>query len=99
MTNFKTSTILEKLNDNVSVSEIIEWIRRETQQKFKEQYGHNPQVGSLNNSAGRWNELIATTMLSEISLKLNENIKSINYVVTFQLPKSRLKDKKSTQLS
>lgn len=91
--------IIEKLNDNLSVTEIIEWIREKTQYHFREKYGYNPQVGSLNNSAGRWNELIATTMLSEITLKVNQKIENTFYIVTFQLPKSRLKNKTNHQLS
>ena len=80
--------IIEKLNDNLSVSEIIRWIREKTQYHFREEYGYDPQVGSLNNSAGRWNELIATTILSKIILNVNQQLENSFYVVTFQLPKS-----------
>ncbi|CCQ54389.1 MAG: Cfr10I/Bse634I family restriction endonuclease [Crocosphaera sp.] len=91
--------IIEKLNDNLSVSEIIRWIREKTQYHFREEYGYDPQVGSLNNSAGRWNELIATTILSKIILNVNQQLENSFYVVTFQLPKSRLKNKNNHQLS
>ena len=67
-----SSEIVTKLAQNLSVSEILDWIKKETIKAFREKYSQNPQVGALNKAIGGWNELIATSLLSEIILDINE---------------------------
>ena len=81
--------VVEKLDSNLSVNEIIDWIRSKTGEAFSTIYGTNPEVGALNNASGRWNEFIATTLLSEVALDINkENHDS--YIAVFCLPNSQV---------
>jgi hypothetical protein len=80
--------VVNKLDSNLSVSEIIAWIRQRTIQAFQSQYSRRPTDGSLNNSVGRWNEFIATSLFSEIALDINENNKTC--IVIFSLPNSQI---------
>lgn len=83
-----SSEVVEKLDNNFLVSEILKWIIDQTKLAFRTEYVKNPEVGALNNAVGRWNEFIATSLLSEIVFDLNqENEKCI---VVFSLPNSRL---------
>ncbi|MEG3960273.1 Cfr10I/Bse634I family restriction endonuclease [Microcoleus sp. herbarium2] len=50
-------------------------------------YGKNPKVGTLNNATGRWNEFIATSLLSEIVLDINKDNDGCSAV--FFLPNSQ----------
>ena len=59
--------IVERLDRDDSVNEIIDWIRTKTREAFSSIYGKNPEGGALNNATGRWNEFIATSLLSELS--------------------------------
>jgi hypothetical protein len=79
--------IVNKLDENLSVSEILEWMRNETSKAFLQKYSQNPQVGALNKATGEWNELIATSLLSEIVLKINQE--NGVCIAVFSLPNSR----------
>lgn len=89
-TIYKTlsSEIVNKLEQNFSVSEILKWITNETSKAFKDKHSLNPQVGALNKAIGGWNELIATSLLSEIVLDINQ--KTGVCIVIFSMPNSRL---------
>ncbi|MEQ8970583.1 MAG: Cfr10I/Bse634I family restriction endonuclease [Coleofasciculus sp. C1-SOL-03] len=80
--------VVKQLDNNLSVSEIIDWIRQRTIQAFKSQYSRRPTDGALNNSVGRWNEFIATTLFSEIALDISQNNKIC--VTIFSLPNSKI---------
>ena len=59
--------VVERLDSNLSVNEIIDWIRIKRREAFNSIYEKNPEVGALNNATGRWNEFIATSLLSELT--------------------------------
>jgi len=63
--------VVERLDNDLSVNEIIDWIKKKTGEAFSRIYGKNPEGGALNNATGRWNEFIATSLLSEIVLEIN----------------------------
>lgn len=79
--------VVERLDSNLSVNEIIDWIRSKTREAFSTIYGKNPEVGALNNATGRWNEFIATSLLSEIVLDINKDNDTCSAV--FSLPNSQ----------
>ncbi len=79
--------VVERLDSNLSVNEIIDSIRNKTRAAFSSIYGKNPEVGALNNATGRWNEFIATSLLSEIVLEINKNNHACSAV--FSLPNSQ----------
>lgn len=80
--------VVHKLDNNLSVSEIIAWIRQRTIQAFQAKYARRPTDGALNNSVGRWNEFIATSLFSEIALDINQN--NPKCIVIFSLPNSQI---------
>ena len=65
--------VVEKLDSNLSVNEIIDWIKTQTREAFNSIYGQNPEGHALNNATGRGNEFIATSLLSEIVLEINKD--------------------------
>lgn len=79
--------VVERLDSNLSVNEIIDWIRNKTREAFSSIYGKNPEGGALNNATGRWNEFIATSLLSEIVLEINTDNDACSAV--FSLPNSQ----------
>lgn len=83
-----SSEIVTKLDNNFSVSEILTWIKNETIKAFIASYTKSPQVGALNNAIGRWNEFIATSLLSEIVLDVNQEAEAC--IAVFSLPNSRV---------
>ncbi len=83
-----SSEIVTKLAQNLSVSEILDWIKNETIKAFREKYSQNPQVGALNKAIGGWNELIATSLLSEIIFDLNKETGMC--IAAFSMPNSKL---------
>ena len=83
-----SSEIVKQLDNNLSVSEIIGWIKQQTVKAFESKYSKIPKDGALNNSVGRWNELIATSLFSEIALDINQENKSC--IVIFSLPNSQV---------
>jgi hypothetical protein len=83
-----SSEIVTKLDNNLSVSEVLNWIKNETIKAFKTTYAQPPQVGALNNAVGRWNEFIATSLLSEIVLDINQGTEAC--IAIFSLPNSRV---------
>lgn len=83
-----SSEIVTKLDNNLSISEILNWIKNETIKAFNEKYAKPPQVGALNNAVGRWNEFIATSLLSEIVFDLNQ--KTEVCIAVFSLPNSQV---------
>lgn len=90
--------INQKLKENIIISEIVDWIKGETIQKSQEIFSQKPTTGSLNNCLGAWNEYIATTLLSEIVIELNQNNK--HHTVIFALPKTQIiGQEKSTKVS
>lgn len=92
-----SSELIAKIEENLSVSEIINWIKNKTKEAFKSKYGTNPEVGALNNAAGRWNEFIATSLLSEIVLEINQQTDAC--ITIFSLPNSRLATEGSDEVS
>ncbi|MBE8986760.1 Cfr10I/Bse634I family restriction endonuclease [Nostoc sp. LEGE 12450] len=83
-----SSEIVTKLAQNLSVSEILNWLKNETIKAFREKYSHNPQVGALNKAIGGWNELIATSLLSEIIFDINQETGVC--IAAFSMPNSKL---------
>lgn len=92
-----SSQVVEKLDKNLSVSDIINWIRSKAREAFNTQYGKHPEVGALNKVVGDWNEFIATTLLSEIVLDMNQQRRIC--VAVFSLPKSRLQKEGTDEAS
>jgi len=89
--------IVTKLDNNLSVSEILNWIKKETVKAFKAKYLYDPQLGAINNAMGRWNELIATSLLSEIVLDINRDIGA--YIAVFSLPNSQVQKEGADEVS
>jgi hypothetical protein len=89
--------VVERLDSNLSVNEIIDWIRNKTKESFRIIYGKNPEVGALNNATGRWNEFIATSLLSEIVLDINKDNDACSAV--FRLPNSHSQKEGSEEVS
>ena len=83
-----SSEVVKQLDNNLSVTEIIGWIRRQTVEAFESEYSKIPKDGALNNSVGRWNELIATSLFSEVALDINH--RNTNSIVIFSLPNSQV---------
>ena len=79
--------IVARLSENLSVSEILDWLKNETIRAFKIKYSQNPQVGALNKAISGWNELIATSILSEILFEINQANRLC--LVAFSLPNSK----------
>ncbi|MBF2065686.1 MAG: Cfr10I/Bse634I family restriction endonuclease [Calothrix sp. C42_A2020_038] len=86
--------IVDKLDNNLLVDEIITWIKIETIKAFKNSFNRKPEVGALNNAIGRWNELIATSLLSEIVIEINQQRKD-PLVLVFSLPNSKVQKEDS----
>lgn len=89
--------IVTKLDEDLSVSEILNWIKNETIEAFSARYANKPEVGALNNVVGRWNELIATTLLSEIVSEMNQE--SEHCIAIFSLPNSRVQKEGADEAS
>ena len=89
--------IAKKIDSNLPVNQIINWIRQETINTCNNIHKINPKVGALNNSAGRWNEYIATSLLSEIALDLN--ITRSEHIAIFSLPNSMVEKFDSEKVS
>ncbi len=92
-----SSEVVKQLDNNVSVSEIIGWIKRQTIQAFESSYSKIPKDGALNNSVGRWNELIATSLFSEIALEINQENET--GIAIFSLPNSQVQKEGSIEAS
>jgi hypothetical protein len=82
-----SSDILVKLDQNLSVNEILDWIKNEIIDTFRNKYAKNPEVGALNKAVGGWNEYIATTLLSEIIFDINRQTRQC--IAAFALPNSK----------
>lgn len=83
-----SSEIVSRIEKDLSVSEVINWIKSETIKAFSSKYAKPPEVGALNNAIGRWNEFIATSLLSEIVIDLNQEERKC--VAIFSLPNSQV---------
>ncbi|MBE9019180.1 Cfr10I/Bse634I family restriction endonuclease [Chroococcidiopsidales cyanobacterium LEGE 13417] len=92
-----SSQIITKLDSNTSVNEIVRWIKHETIEAFKIKYKKQPEVGALNNASGRWNEFLATSLLSEIVVDLN--IENKLCIIIFSLPNSQVQSNKDIAYS
>lgn len=92
-----SSELVQKIEGNLSAREIVKWLREKTIEYFKIKYGKNPEVGALNNAAGRWNELIATSLLSEILLDMNQQTNSC--MAIFRLPNFQLQTEETGEVS
>jgi hypothetical protein len=92
-----SSQVVEQLDNNLSVSEIIGWMKRQTIQAFEAKYSKSPKDGALNNSIGRWNELIATSLFSEIVLDINQE--NERCIVIFSLPNSQVQQEGAAEAS
>ena len=62
--------IVKRLDQNETVSQIIEWLKQEATNAYSLRTGKTPTIGSLNNSAGRWNQFIAVSLLCEIAIDI-----------------------------
>ncbi len=83
-----SSEIVSKIQKDLSVSEVINWIKSETIKAFSSKYAKPPEVGALNNAIGRWNEFIATSLLSEIVINVNQE--DNRCIAVFSLPNSQV---------
>lgn len=92
-----SSEVVKQLDNNLSVSEIISWIKRQTIQAFEAKYSKTPTDGALNNSLGRWNELIATSLFSEIALDINQS--HAQRTVIFSIPSSQVQKEGAREVS
>ncbi|MBE9225513.1 Cfr10I/Bse634I family restriction endonuclease [Phormidium sp. LEGE 05292] len=92
-----STELVEKLDNNQSVNQIINWLKDRTIVAFRSNYGKNPEVGALNNAAGRWNEFIATSLLSEIIFDINQQNNSCSSI--FSLPNSQLQSEGTDEVS
>lgn len=78
--------IKDKIQENISVFDILEWIENEVKAAFQKQYNKLPKPGAINNCRGRWNEFIITSFLAQISIDLHSS-RQLRFV-PFQLPNS-----------
>lgn len=92
-----STELVEKLDNNQSVNQIINWLKDRTIVAFRSNYGKNPEVGALNNAVGRWNEFIATSLLSEIFFDMNQRNNSC--IAIFSLPNSQLQNEGRDEVS
>lgn len=84
-----STEISHQLEQNVSIINILDWMTKQTKQEFYKQYNKSPEVGAINNCKGRWNEFLATTLLSEITFNINQQNNN-TCIAIFSLPNSRL---------
>ena len=87
--NLLRKTINIKIDEDESINNIIKWISKSTKARFLESFGKLPETGALNNSVGRWNEFLATSLLSELAS--SKNLNSDQCIVIFSLPNSIVK--------
>lgn len=85
------------LYEDRSVSSIIEWLKNETIEQFIDKFNKKPTDGAINNSIGRWNEFIATTLFSEIALDIYDKHKISPAI--FRLPNSHFSKKYQDEYS
>jgi hypothetical protein len=78
-----------KINEDESIPNIIKWISDSTKTNFYELFGKFPETGALNNSVGRWNEFLATSLLSE--LVVNTHLSDNECIVVLSLPNSTVR--------
>lgn len=83
-----SSEIVSKIEQDLSVTEVINWIKSKTREAFISEYAKYPEGGAINNALGRWNEFIATSLLSEIVIDVNQ--KDDICVAVFSLPNSQV---------
>lgn len=83
-----SSEIVRQIEQDLSVSEIINWIKSKTTEAFISKYAKSPEIGAINNALGRWNEFIATSLLSEIVIDVNQKYNICATV--FSLPNSQV---------
>jgi Cfr10I/Bse634I restriction endonuclease len=81
--------IAVKIHEDVPVSEIIQWISEKTKSQFLKSFQSKPETGALNNSIGRWNEFITTSLLCDLSINMYDDEQKIFAV--FSLPNSTVK--------
>jgi hypothetical protein len=79
--------IKDQINNNVPVVDILNWIDSKATEACYARYQKVPKVGALNNCKGRWNEFIATKLLSFISLNISPITKP--FLIIFRLPSSQ----------
>jgi hypothetical protein len=72
-------------------------MRQETSKAFRKKHNKNPELGALNKVVGDWNEFIATSLLSQIVLEINQE--RMIYVAVFALPSSRLQKEGTDEVS
>lgn len=89
--------IVQKLDNNLPVGEIMNWIRDATKRAFHSKVGQNPETGAISNSLGRWNEFIATSLLCEIAIDIYK--RTGKCVTIFSLPNSAVQNVSSNILS
>jgi hypothetical protein len=79
-----SSSIIEKLDNNLSSIQIINWMRNQTLEAFSAQYNKSLQSGVINNAIRRWNEFIITSLFCEIALNINKKTQSCMVIVPLQ---------------
>ncbi|MCW6036719.1 Cfr10I/Bse634I family restriction endonuclease [Spirulina subsalsa FACHB-351] len=81
--------IINHINKGISIPDVLLQIEHLVKEECQKQYKLNPTVGSLNNSKGRWNELITTSLLSKIVVETNSiSQQNGRSMVVFSLPKA-----------
>lgn len=81
--------IAVKIDEDTPVSEIIEWISEATKYQFLKSFQSKPETGALNNSIGRWNEFITTSLLCELSISMYDDEQRTFAI--FSLPNSTVR--------
>lgn len=84
-----------KIHEDTPISEIIDWISETTKSRFLKSCQSKPETGALNNSIGRWNEFITTSLLCDLSIKMYDDDRKIFAV--FSLPNSTVKSNNSPE--
>ncbi len=86
------SQIQDRLNNNVPVVDILNWMDNKVTEHFYNRFQKVPTQGAMSNCKGRWNELIATEFFSQISLDFFS--KTNQFVIIFRLPSSQSSNSK-----
>ncbi len=78
--------VKDKINQNISVLNILEWIEREVKTAYQDKSEKALAQGALNNCRGRWNEFLITSFLAQIAIDLYSS-RQLSFVA-FRLPSS-----------
>ncbi len=67
------SQVKEKINQNISVLDILRWIEEEVKTAYEDKFEKALTQGALNNCRGRWNEFLITSFLAQIAIDLHSS--------------------------